>query len=227
MIQRTATEARQNYIDKMGERLGEVFFALCNEVVWLETNWHEYVVLYGMKPERIDLLNKAAPAFFASIDDMIWEHTILTVTRLTDPSKKRKHSRLTIALLSELVDPTLKASVQRSVSDVVLKAKFCRDWRDRRIAHRDLSLALKRQARPIADRTRADMNAVIEAIANLLNIISVHYMDSSIRFRITRTTTGATGLLHVLDDGIKAQEERDQKIVRDELPRSTRWRKEI
>jgi hypothetical protein len=47
---------------------------------------------------------------------------------------------------------TIKESVRRLVSDAVRKTEFARDWRDRRIAHRDLELALREGANPVAGR---------------------------------------------------------------------------
>jgi hypothetical protein len=51
----------------MGDALGSQFDVLWQEVSRLHIKRAEYVELFGSKPNRVDLLNRAASAFF--IDD--------------------------------------------------------------------------------------------------------------------------------------------------------------
>ena len=48
----------------MGAELGARYNVLWTQVVWLNAKWTEFVALYADSPERIDLLNEAAPYFF-------------------------------------------------------------------------------------------------------------------------------------------------------------------
>lgn len=65
MAEERSTEQMKMFcIEKMGPELGSVFNALRNELVWLHVKWHQYRELFGEKPERIDLMNDAAPLFF-------------------------------------------------------------------------------------------------------------------------------------------------------------------
>src|SRR2546430_16292006 len=71
--------------------------ALWNEVAWLHAKWHEYKELYGEKPPRLELLNRASGFFFRIVQDTLWENTLLHLARLTDPSRSagdRKSTRL-------------------------------------------------------------------------------------------------------------------------------------
>ena len=77
MLDRTAEEAKKANIEKMGEPLGALFSALWQEVAVLHFHWKEYVELFGTKPERIALLNRAAPHFFRMLQDELWESTLL------------------------------------------------------------------------------------------------------------------------------------------------------
>ena len=94
--QKTPEEVKKEYIDIMGEPLGKFFNALWQEVAWLYTKWNEYVALYGTKPSRIDLMNKAAPRFFRIVQDSLWEVTLLHIARLTDPPKSAGKDNLSI-----------------------------------------------------------------------------------------------------------------------------------
>ncbi len=57
-MDRNTDEAKQANIEKMGEPLGVVYSALCQEVSLMHLEWNEYVELFGTKPERIVLLNE-------------------------------------------------------------------------------------------------------------------------------------------------------------------------
>jgi hypothetical protein len=61
------------------------------------------VVLFGTKPERIDLLNKAAPALFHMIQERLWDTTLLNIVRLTDPPMSAGRSNLTVTRLPSLI----------------------------------------------------------------------------------------------------------------------------
>jgi hypothetical protein len=60
----TAEQAKQDYIDKMGEPLGTQFAELWQEVARFHMKWLEYVELFGTKESRFDLMNQAAPCSF-------------------------------------------------------------------------------------------------------------------------------------------------------------------
>lgn len=87
MTWRNANEIKQENISKMGQELGALYSALCNELAVAHFYWHEYAELFGTKPERVELLNKAAPAFFRILQDELWEMSLLYLARLTDAPK--------------------------------------------------------------------------------------------------------------------------------------------
>ncbi len=146
MVSQTPGEAKATNIAEMGEPLGELYSALWQAIATVHIYWKEYVELFGSKPERIDLLNRAAPAFFHMLQEELWELSLLGISRLTDPPKTGRAGRqnLTIQALPALIsDAALKAQVTQLVADAVMETAFCRDWRNRRIAHNDLLLALQ------------------------------------------------------------------------------------
>ena len=212
---RTAEEAKQNYIEAMGEPLGSLFHELWQEVAWLHKNWKEYVELYGTKPSRIDLLNTAAPTFFRLVQDSLWEGTLLHLARLTDSPRSAGNPNLTIRRLPYLIDDLgVKASVSSLVADAIQATEFCRDWRNRHIAHRDLDLALETSAQPLKPASRKDVKDALTSIVNVLNQVTGHYMDSEAIYSKTSSPYGALSLIYILDDGIKAEEERQERIKR-------------
>src|SRR3989304_10132230 len=92
----TPDDVRKEHLASMGPRLGPVCNELLNEVAWLHAKWHEYKELYGEKPTRVELLNRAAGFFFRIVQDTLWEDTLLHVARLTDPPGSGRRQNLTV-----------------------------------------------------------------------------------------------------------------------------------
>lgn len=147
-------ETKAGNIDAMGGALGALYSELWQSLALIYSYWNEYVVLFGTKPQRIEILNRTAPFFFRMLQDELWEVSLLHLARLTDPPTsigKGGRTNLTIQALPELIaDQTLKDEVLRLVEIAIAQTEFCRDWRNRRIAHRDLKLALKQETTPLA-----------------------------------------------------------------------------
>ena len=216
----SAQKARQRNIEKMGEALGAQYSALWQEVVLLHTNWKEYVELFGTKPGRIDLLNRAASGFFRMIQDELFETTLLHIARLTDPPESPGgKTNLTIQNLAGLIDDVkTKTNVEKLVETAVKEGTFCRDWRNRRIAHRDLNLALEEKpAVPLADASRRQVNTTLKVIAYVMNAVSGHYLDSQTVFDFGGRHTGAVSLLYVINSGLKVREERAERLLKGEF----------
>lgn len=209
---RTAEEAKQQHIEVMGEELGSLYHALWNELAWLNSKWSEYVELFGTKPSRIELINKAAGRFSRIVQDSLWENSLLHITRLTDPLKSTGKENLTIQKLPDLItDDKMKQHLLRLIKIADKKADFCRDWRNRHIAHRDLGLAMKTGAEPLKPASRAKVKAALCSISDVLNAVSSHYMESTTMFEGVGSSGGAVSLLYVIDDGLRADEERNER----------------
>lgn len=208
----TAEEAKQDHVEILGDELGNLYHELWNEVGQLHLKWNEYVELFGTDPSRIELLNNSASLFFRTVQESLWESTLLHITRLTDPSKSFKKDNLSIRRLPDLVDDEITETVIEQINDAIEKSSFCRDWRNRRIAHKDLRLVVDSQAEPLKPASRAKVKDAIKSIATVLNTISEYYMDSSIAFDLIKGSHGAVNLLYVLDDGLKASNEREERI---------------
>lgn len=210
---RSEEEIRANNVAAMGPELGALYSALWQELAALYFKWHEYVVLYGTKESRVELLNASAPFFFHLVEDAFWENTLLHLCRLTDPPLTTSHKNLTIARLPGLADATISDRVKALATEAEDKTKFCRDWRNRRISHADLDLNLNETARPLEKASRQAVEVALKALGNVLNEFEMFYLKSSTGFDLVVVTDGAEELLYVLDDGVtarKRQEERRQ-----------------
>jgi hypothetical protein len=201
----TAEESKASNIEKMGRELGEQYSELWQDIAHLHMKWGEYVVLFGTKPSRIDLINRAAPAFFGMFEREMWKNILLHLARLTDPpesfrSKQKKN--LTLQNLPNLVENNaLKERLDALLKEAEKRTKFCRDWRNRAIAHRDLDLALDRPSVALQNGSRKDVNDALDTIVETLNEVSAYYLDSESHFKAAGWIGGAEGLLYIIDDG--------------------------
>jgi hypothetical protein len=209
----SAEEVKQQHIARMGKELGPIFNELCNELAWLYIKWNQYVELYGTKSSRIDLTNRSAPLFFRIVQDTLWEDTLLHIARLTDPPKSFGKNNLTILLLPNLVEKIiLSTQVTNLCAIAVEKAEFCRDWRNRHIAHIDLQLAIQEGAASLLPASRAKVKECLTAISDVLNAVASHYLNSTIMFDWPDDHRGAVDLLYLLDDGLQSVQERQKRI---------------
>lgn len=204
---RTPEEMLKSYVVRMGDPLGSVYYDLWQQVVWLNVKWSEYVEMFGTKPSRVELLNNAAPRFFRIVQDTLFEETLLHIARLTDPAESRVKKDIkknaTIQALPPLVEPAIKGKVTTLVDASLDASEFCRDWRNRRIAHRDLELALKTGATPLLPASREKVKHVIASLGDVLNAVNAHYFESETAFDFIDSGDGAVSLLYVIDDGLK------------------------
>ena len=218
----TAEESRNECVKAMGKLLGQQYAGLWQELAWVNAKWNEYGELFGSKPTRVELLNKAAPVFFRITQDTLWEAVLLHICRLTDPPTSAGKATLTVRRLPELVDPKIKGKVTASVKKATEKSSFCRDWRNRHIAHTDLALALKEGAKPLEPASRQGVRDALAALADVLNDVSRHYQSAESVFDHLPLGGGAASLLYIIDDGLKVAQKRFARLSRGDL-RSEDW----
>jgi hypothetical protein len=211
----TAAQIREQNIAKMGIELGELYTALWQQLNWLHRKWGDYVALFGTKPERIDLLNRAASDFFGTVQTSLWEDALLHLARITDSPKSAGKANLTFRRLPELIErEEVRAKVNGLLSASMDLTDFARDWRNRRIAHRDLSLALERPTEPLKSASRSSVNEALNALGEILNCISSAYLDSTTMFEFLQEPTagGSMSMLYYLRAGLKSEEAKRKRI---------------
>jgi hypothetical protein len=212
MSTRTAEEAKIEYVRVMGQELGPLYNELWQQIAWLHCKWDEYVTLFGTKPSRIGLLNQAAGRFFRVVQDTLWEDVILNIARLTDSPKSRGKANLSIRALPECIRSEFRIELDERILMAMSATEFCRDWRNRHIAHRDLSLALAHGVEPLMPASREKVRAALDAIDAVLNVVSRHYLDTTTMFSFGPDDTGAMALLYVIDDGLNAEAARRERL---------------
>jgi hypothetical protein len=207
----TADEIREQHLRDMGSDLGAVYNVLTNDVTWLHAKWEQYRALFAKSERRIDLLNETAGYLFRLIQDTLFEDVVLGLARLTDPIQTgrgaKQQENLTLQRLPTLVpDPALSSEVTALATAALAACAAPRSWRNKRLAHRDLAVALATAGDPLPGISRADVEAALMAFRALLNRLERHYWDSEVYYQTVLTNLGtAENLVHYLQRGLKAE----------------------
>lgn len=213
MNELSADDVEREHLEAMGVELGSLFHALYNELASLHDKWREYCELFGASPARIDVLNATAPRFFAFIDEALKESTLLHISRITDRPEIGRSSNLTILRLPALIeDPVFRSEVDELVATAVRTSQFARDWRNRHIAHRDLSLALDPSSRALSEASRLSVNQSLACLDAVLCRIHEHYIGDPLSLEVPGGPGDGLDLLRVLQDGLYANTMREERF---------------
>ena len=211
---RTAEEVEADRLAVLGPELGSLFHALDNEVTWLHAKWNEFRELYASQ-DTVELLNQTAPFFFRVVQDTLWHDAILQVARLTDPPVSVGKPNLTLRRLPEAITiPDLSKEVGDLVARTLTEATFARDWRNRKLAHTDLRLALDDGAEPLAQVSRQHMETVLSCMRDAMNAVNRRYWDSTTAYEVFFSIHNAETLIYFLCAAHKAEAAREDRLRR-------------
>ena len=112
-----------------------------------------------------------------------------------------------------LKDSALSAELKGLVEAALKVCESARAWRNRRLAHRDLALALATASDPLPGVSRAEVEAALQAIRVVLNRLAAHYWNSETAYQHFIASGGeADSLVYYLRKGIRAQERRMERF---------------
>jgi hypothetical protein len=215
----TPDQTKQECIAMMGSDLGELYYYLWQELSILYSKWNEFVELYVKKQSRIELMNNTSPSFLRIVEDILWENIALGISKITDPSQTFGKDNLTICKIPDLLpDTDFKMEIILAIDKAKLSAQFSRDWRNRKISHSDYLLKTGKATKQLESATKDKIDEALISIAEVLNLISTKYKNSTTSFEFVIESYGnANTLLYYLYYGLKAVKEREDRI-RQELP---------
>jgi len=207
----TVEELRDRHIREMGAELGAIYHVISNEVAGLHAKWEQYCRLFATSERRVKLLNETAGYFFRLIQDTFFEDVVLGLARLTDSIQigrgKKAQENLTLQRLPSLIpDPRLRQDLEGLVEAALDACDAPRAWRNKRLAHRDLPVALATTGDPLPGISRADINVALGAFRTLLNQLEENY-GAPVYYEHVLTNAGdADSLLYFLNRGRKGEQ---------------------
>ncbi|MCL4523070.1 MAG: hypothetical protein M1453_09110 [Acidobacteria bacterium] len=207
----------QRHLQAMGPTLGPLFHRLHEEVCWLRVKWQEFRKLYAHSQKRIDLLNGTAALFFKVVHDVIWQDVILHIARLTDPVQQGKYENLTfLRVLGAISDPKTRLRVEKLLVDVQTNAEFARQWRNKRLAHCDLSHATKQSVQPLPGVSRRHIENALASFHAVLNYLSQKYLDGAVLLDEVITHSDADALLYHLRVAAHIEKQKVERLTKGE-----------
>lgn len=212
---KTHEQVREEHNEVLGPILGPLYHGLYEEVTWLHAKWKQYRILFAESPERIELLNQVAGFFFRVIQDVLWEDVVLHIARLTDPPRSNGKNNLTLFRLEGAVPQhALSVEVATLVQRARLAAEFARVWRNRRLAHRDLSLVIGNDVTPLPGISRAEVENALDGIRAVLNKIESHFFQSEAAFQEFSASDDAESLACYLKLAVDAERRERESLLR-------------
>lgn len=210
---KSSEEIEQEYVQAMGLPLGRIYYALYNEVVWLHAKWLEYRKLYGKSEKRIDLLNETAAFFFRVIQDVLWDDILLHIARLTDPPTQGKYENLTLLRLPDAVeDGALATEFRELVKTGLDRSQLARKWRDKHLAHIDLSHAIDVKATTLPGVSRQDVEDVLASFRQIMNRFHSIYLQGEVVFDHFLVHDDAETLLHHLAVAVRFEDRKRDRL---------------
>lgn len=197
----------------MGRDLGELYYALSGELVWLNWEWSQFTKLYATKQSRLNLMNETAPFFFVIVQRLLWHNALLSLSRLAGPPRTAGKDNLSIRRLPGAVaDSKFRKKIQRLVNRAVKRSTFAITWRNKYLAHRDLNRALRRRAGQLPIASQKRLEAALAAIADVLNALQLRYEGSTTLYGFADVAWDADSLLGVLRDGQIREQLRSKRL---------------
>lgn len=210
---KSADDIKREHLQGFGPTLGPLYHALYNEVTWLHAKWLEYRKLYGKSEKRIDLLNETAAFFFRVIQDVLWDDILLHIARLTDPPTQGKYENLTLLRLPDAVEDGALATEFRGLVKTGLdRSQFARKWRDKHLAHIDLSHAIDVKATTLPGVSRQDVEDVLASFRQIMNRFHSIYLQGEVVFDHFLVHDDAETLLHHLAVAVRFEDRKRDRL---------------
>lgn len=211
---RSSDEVEQQHLDAFGPEAGALFHGLYYEVTWLHAKWLEYRKLFAKSEERIELLNETAGFFFKIVQDTLWENVILQIARLTDPPVQQGFANLTLRRIPKAATSELLQKELRALEKIVLeRSVFARQWRNKRLAHTDLDLAISGKAVPLPGISRQQVEEALDSFRTIMNHWYGSVIDSEIAYDHFIAHDDADSLVYHLAVGARFDKRQRQRLA--------------
>jgi hypothetical protein len=164
----------------------DLWSGLKSEVTWLHGRWIIYRQLYGTSSERIDLLNRSAATFFSILQTSLLHDVQLSLSKLGDPAGSGARKNMTLDALVEQLEGLGATHVVTQIRPLVaMYDTTCEKVRHRRnkwIAHFDLATMLASRVTPLEGPSRAEIEAALDALRQVMNCVESHYTGSTMAY---------------------------------------------
>jgi hypothetical protein len=193
---------------------------LHKEVTWLHGRWRMYRQLYGTSEARVDALNRVAPTFFATLQNVLVDEVQLTLSRLADPARTGRRENLTLATLLETLE-TLdvafltdelrsKLEAYREACEAIIRR------RNTRIAHYDRNTHVSAGEGPLDGPSRAEIETALDRLRAFMRLVYQHFESSDMRYDLFVMHDDAESVLRTVSQALRYQELQESGQISDD-----------
>jgi hypothetical protein len=198
----------------MANETEKLLQAISEDLGEIHLKWLLFCQLYEDE-EIVDLLNESAPTFFGVCQSIFLDDIILSINRLTDPSKTCGKENLTLASILDTFEFTSKdltTDLQESLKVIKDNCSFIKKHRDRRISHSDLKTYFKDHPEPLPVITKEKIENALLGLRTFVNKLELHLFKNEIGYEYLSVVDGASNLVGCLNDAKIYREQLDKVI---------------
>jgi hypothetical protein len=149
------------------------------------------------------VLSNAAPGFFAIVRDVIRDDAFISLSRLTDQPRISGKENLSMITLVELAKDSgnlsLSSAAQLLLSQLLEHVDDIREWRNKWLAHTDLSQALLERPLPNTQVQRGEIDEALRLIRELMNLFVDHLSQERVIYELPIVPGDADVLARLLE----------------------------
>ncbi len=187
----------------MSTEMNDLFKALHPHVLQLHMRWAQFLGLFTVSDERMQLLSEVAPGFFRIVQDVLRDDAFISLGRLTDKSNSFGKPNLSLVALVEAAeesgDSALATSAGNLLSALLAKVDAIRKWRDKWLAHIDLMAALAPNPLPESRVMRGEFDEALALTRQLMDLFADYFSEPRYRYQAVILPGDAEALIRVLE----------------------------
>ena len=196
-------------------QLSDTWDFLHREVIWLHGRWSMWNQLYFKSELRVEALNKVAPTFFATLQNVLLDDVQLTLSRLADPARTGRRENVTLETLAaeieRLPEPHLAADLRQDLSAFRSACATIVTRRNRRIAHYDMSV--QRGVEQLPGASISEINEALERLRLLMTRIYRFFMNSHMAYEMFVLHDDANNIVRAVAEALRYRELLDAGII--------------
>jgi hypothetical protein len=208
--------------EKIPAELREIYAHLAGGLLDTLGVLDELTVLFSASKEAVALMNTTAPTFFVRHEQLLIDHIILFVSRVTDDkqsgSRKNRQENLTLEHLLNLPSPEppgLRADLHRKLTTIKEDAKQMRLYRHKFLAHASMVHHVSSSTKLGDDITLKSMRVLLDKIGEYISAFEGPFTGVvGAEFHYPRSYGEAADLLAYLKLGVETEEKENEERLK-------------
>jgi hypothetical protein len=165
--------------DRIPEEIRDVCAELYHDIVALHRKWHVHVNLFQDR-ENAQLLSSVARSFFQTVEESLRNDLVLSLCRLSDPTRSLARVNLSFAVLLGSCADVPK--VDNLITAFQAACGNLRRYRNRYLGHVDLAFEIDPYDELLPGISRSQIDEIIGLAREILRTVYNHYAGVNLTF---------------------------------------------